>query len=73
MNNNTENHMKNYSTCLDCQQTQQQKSHHEIPGKPWEVVGITIFILHNKSYFCIVDYHSKFPVIKKMEDLSADS
>ena len=32
-----------------------------------------MFTLHNKNYLCAVDYHSKFPVIKKMEDLSADS
>ena len=32
-----------------------------------------MFTLHNRNYLCIVDYHSKFPVIKKMEDLSADS
>ena len=29
--------------------------------------------LHSKNYLCIVDYHSKFPVIKNNEDLSADS
>ena len=32
-----------------------------------------MFTLCNKNYLCIVDYHSKFPVIKKTEDLSADS
>ena len=32
-----------------------------------------MFTLHNKNYLCIVDYHSKFPVFKQMEDLSADS
>ena len=32
-----------------------------------------MFNLHNRNYLCIVDYHSKFPVIKKAEDLSADS
>ena len=31
-----------------------------------------MFTLDNKNYLCIVDYHSKFPVIK-MEDLSAES
>ena len=30
-----------------------------------------MFTLHNRNYFCILDYHSNFPVIKKMEDLSA--
>ena len=27
----------------------------------------------NKHYLCIIDHHSKFPIIKKIEDLSADS
>ena len=39
--------------------------------KPWEVVGADMFTLQIK--FCIVGYHSKLPVIKKTEDLSADS
>ena len=47
--------------------------HHKIPRLPQEVVGVDMFTLHNKYYICIVDYHSKFPVIKEMEDLSADS
>ena len=54
----------------------QPKEHtilHQIPGKPLEVVEADIFTLHNKKYLCTVDYHSKFPVINKMEDLSADS
>ena len=32
-----------------------------------------MFTLHKRSYLCIVDYHSKFPVIKTTEDISADS
>ena len=40
---------------------------------PWKVVGADMFTLHNKNYLCIVDYHSKFPLINKTEDLSADS
>ena len=40
--------------------------HHKIPRKPWEVIGADIFTLHNKN--CIVDYHSNFPIKKKMED-----
>ena len=31
-----------------------------------------MFMLHNKNYPYIVDYHSKFSVIKKMKDLSAN-
>ena len=45
----------------------------EIPGKPWEVVGADMFTLHDKNYLSIIYYHSRFPIIKKMKDLSADS
>ena len=37
------------------------------------VIKADMFMLNNKSYLCIVDYHSKFPVIQKAEDLSTDS
>ena len=46
--------------------------HHDIPVRPWDMVGADMFTLNNKNYLCIVDYHSKFPIIKKTEDLSAD-
>ena len=32
-----------------------------------------MFTLNNKHYLYITDYHSKFPIIKKTENLSADS
>ena len=36
-------------------------------------ISADMFTLNNKHYLCIVDYHNKFPIIKKTEDLSADS
>ena len=47
--------------------------HNDVPGKLWEVGEADMFTLHKKNYICIVYYHSKFPIIKKMEDFSADS
>ena len=47
--------------------------HHNILLRPWEVIGTDIFHLKNKHYLCIVDYNSKFPVIKRLEGLSADN
>ena len=47
--------------------------HHDIPLRPWEVLGADVFHFNNKNYLCIVDYHSKFPVIKRMEGLSTES
>ena len=47
--------------------------HHNIPLRPQEVLGADVFHFNNKNYLCIVDYHSKFPVIKRMEGLSSKS
>ena len=46
---------------------------HDIPGKQWESVGTDIFMLNNKTYLCIVDYHRKLPIIKLTDGLSADN
>ena len=75
INGDIENYIKIFATCLTVQQTQAKDKmiHHDIPERPWEVIGTYMFTLHNKHYLCIVDYHSRFPVIKKAEDLSADS
>ena len=40
---------------------------------PWEVVGADIYHFKNKHYLCIVYYNSEFPVIKRLEGLSADN
>ena len=37
------------------------------------MLGTDIFHFNNKNYLCIVDFHSKFPVIKRMEGLSMES
>ena len=47
--------------------------HHDILLRPLEVLGMDIFHLNNKNYLYIVDYHSKFPVIKRMDRFSAES
>ena len=75
INNDIENHVKNCSTCLQFQQTQPREKtiHHDIPLRPWDMIGADVFQLNNKNYLCIVDYHSTFLVIKRMEGLSAES
>ena len=67
MNADIENHINIYSTCLDFQQPQLKVKfiHHEIPGKLWEAIVVDKFSLNNKTYLCIVEYHSKFLVMKK--------
>ena len=36
-------------------------------------MGDEIFTINNKHYLYIVDYHSKFPVIKQIEGFSKDN
>ena len=69
-----ESYIKHCTTCLEFQQTQPKEKiiHHDIPLRPWEVVGADVFHFNNKNYLCIVDYNSKFPVIKRLEGLSAE-
>ena len=61
------------ATCMEYQQTKpcEKIIPHEMLHKPWEVVGANIFTVKNNLLLCIVDYYSKFPVIKKTDGLSA--
>ena len=68
-------YIRNCATCPAYQQMQPKEKiiHHDIPLRPWEVLAADIFHFNNKNYLCIVDYHSKFPIIKRLEGLSAES
>ena len=54
-------------------QPKEKTIHHDIPMRPWDVIGMHVFQFNNKNYLCIIDYHSKLPVVKRMDRLSADS
>ena len=68
-------YIKSHATCLEFQQTQPKEKiiHHNIPLRKWEVLGTDIFHFNNKNYLCVVDYHSKFPMVKRLEGLSAEN
>ena len=38
-------------------QAKERLIHHEVPGGLWEVVGMDMVSIYNKTYLCIVDYH----------------
>ena len=54
-------------------QSKERIIHHNIPLRPWEVIGTDILHFNNKNYFCVVDYNSKFPIVKRLEGLSAEN
>ena len=40
---------------------------------PWKSLGTDIFAINNKHYLCIVNYQSKFMVMKQGEGFSTDN
>ena len=46
--------------------------HHEVPLRPWEAVGADVFHFNNINYLSVVDYNSKFPIIRKLQGLSVE-
>ena len=75
INTDIKAYIKHCTTCLKFQQMQPKEkiTHHNIPLRPWEVVSTDVVHFKNKHYLCIVDYNSKFPVIKRLEDLSVEN
>ena len=75
INADIEKYIKQCPMCLKFQQTQPKEwiLHHNIPLRPWEVIGADVFHFNNKNYLCIIDYNSKFPIVKTLEGLSAEN
>ena len=67
INKDIESLVKKCSVCQEHQpmQTQETLLPHEIPNRPWEVVGTDLFYFDGSEYL-IADYYSKFPIIRKL-------
>ena len=50
-------------------QPKKKSIHHNIPLRLWEVVRADVLHFNNKSYLYVVDYNSKFPIVKRLEGL----
>ncbi|KAL5017321.1 hypothetical protein ScPMuIL_006910 [Solemya velum] len=58
-------------TCQACQeelpsQRPEPLIPHEIPNRPWEIVGTDLFEHDGSEWLIVADYYSKFPVIRKL-------
>ena len=75
INHGIENTIKNVLVCLDSQVTQPNvmKIYHEIPVIPPEAVGADVYTVNDKNYLCVVDYHTKFPMIKQIVGFSVEN
>ena len=75
INADIEKYIEQCATCLEFQQTQPKGKiiHCNIPLRPWEVVRADIFHFNNRNYLCVIDYNSKFSIIKRMEGRSVEN
>ena len=73
INADIKRYIKQCATCIGFQQTCSQRKRSfttTYPSGHRTVVRADIFHFNNKNYLCVVDYNSKFPVIKRLEGLS---
>ena len=44
----------------------------QIAGEPWEVIDNDLFTANDSNIPCVLDYHSKYPVVREAEKLSPE-
>ena len=54
--------------CAACQQLHKCQEHepliqHELPTRPWQIIGTDLFMIGQDTYLLICDYYSKFPFV----------
>ena len=58
---------------LQPQQPQQPMKMHDKPGMPWVKVETDLFEINGKSYLIILDYFSRYPVVKELWSTTAEA
>lgn len=68
INRDIETTVKSCDICQEHQPAQQHETlqPHEVPSRPWEVVGTDMFFFNDADWLIIADYYSKFPIVRKM-------
>ncbi|XP_038061713.1 uncharacterized protein K02A2.6-like [Patiria miniata] len=59
------------SQCPTCQEHQRSQTKetllpHELPTRPWQILGTDLFHFEGNEYLMIADYYSKFPLVHRM-------
>ena len=67
-----ENKVKDCAICQQnaTSQTKETMHSHDVPRGPWIKLGVDLFEHNKKQYLLVVDYFSKFPIIRKLHSLS---
>ena len=49
-----------------------EKNLHEFPGKSCQIIGDDLFQIDYRNLFCVLDYFSKYIVVRKAENLATE-
>lgn len=75
MNRDIEEFIRKCSVCSTYQDDQQREPliSHEIPNRPWQILGSDLFEFNDKNYLITVDYYSNFFEVDRIEDKTTKS
>ena len=78
LNDQLENLILNCQLCLKYSKSKNKSTPHialghEVPAVPWSKVATDIFHYESQPYLLIVDYTSRFPVVRRLKSMSAQS
>ena len=45
----------------------------ELPTRPWEKIGTDLFEYKEQNYLMIVDYYSRYIIVRKISNIRADT
>ena len=68
INKDIESRVQKCEICQESQNSQAKETlePHEIPTRPWQVIGTDLFFWRGDEYLLICDYYSKFPIVRKI-------
>ena len=75
MTNDIRQMVKDCESCNKYQPAQQKFPilQPDLPTRPWEKLGTDIFEFNGSKYLIIVDYYSRFPVVRLLRDMTANT
>ena len=65
-------------SCGPCQHNQHMNAKepltpHDVPPKPWHTLGSDLFFWNNSHYLLVCDYYSKFPLVRKLNNIQSST
>ena len=78
LNDQLENVIINCQLCLKYSKSKNKSTPptalgHEVPALPWSKVATDIFHYESQPYLLIVDYTSRFPIVRRLKSMSAQN